>query len=103
MPNYLIIYLLFILVIFYLTGFMKVDKNKNKNENENFTINPYSNIYEPIDIVPSKMLFSRPPNPLQPNVDYQDYLNEVSGYDSGTRGYNNPYFAAKIAADLDTN
>jgi hypothetical protein len=97
MPNFFVIFLLFILVIFYLTGFMKIDKN------ENFSLNPYSNIYEPIDIVPSKMLFLRPPNPLQPDVDYQDNLNEVSGYDSGTRGYNNPYFAAKIAADLDTN
>ena len=88
------IILLIILVVIYLTGFI--------NNNESFrSIN--SNIYKSIDIVPSKMLHLTPPNSTQPNVDYQDYLNEVSGYDAGTRGYNNPLFAIGVAAGLDTN
>lgn len=41
--------------------------------------------------------------PYPSNIDYQDDLNMVSGYDSGTRGYYNPYYARKIAQDLDTN
>ena len=92
-----VILLLILLVIIYLSGCIQNHKN------EEFTLNPYSNIYESVDIVPSKMLYLRPPSPLEPNVDYQDYLNEVSGYDSGTRGYNNPVYAVDIAAGLDTN
>jgi hypothetical protein len=91
-----VICLLILLVVIYLTGFMK-------NNNEKFTLNPNSNIYESIGVVPNKLLYLTPPSPLQPNVDYQDYLNEVSGYDSGTRGYSNPYYAANVAAGLDTN
>lgn len=86
--------LLVVLVIIYLTEFIK--------SNENF-YNVNSNIYESVGIIPSKLLFLNPPNSTQPNVDYQDYLNEISGYDSGTRGYNNPIFAANVAAGLDTN
>ncbi len=92
-----VICLLILLVVIYLTGFMRNYKN------EKFTLNPSSNIYESIGIVPNKMLYLTPPNPLEPNVDYQDWLNEVSGYDSGTRGYDNPYYAANVAAGLDTN
>jgi len=92
-----VIGLLILLVVFYLTGFI------HKNKNEKFTLNPSSNIYESIGVVPNKMLYLTPPSPLEPNVDYQDYLNEVSGYDSGTRGYLNPYYAANVAAGLDTN
>lgn len=89
--NFVII-LLVILVIFYM--FI--------SHRENF-LNSNSNIYESIGVVPSKTLYFRPPNSTQPNVDYQDWLNEVGGYDAGTRGYNNPIYAADIAAGLDTN
>ncbi len=44
-----------------------------------------------------------PPNSTQPNVDYQDYLNKTSGYDSGTRSYNNPFYAQSVASGLDTH
>lgn len=91
--NFVII-LLIILVIFYYTGFIK--------SKENFRgVN--SNIYESINAVPNKLLYLTPPNPYQPNVDYQDYLNDVSGYDSATRGYYNPVYANDVAAGLDTN
>ncbi len=94
-----VICLLILLVVIYLTGFMK------NNKNDKFTVNSNSNsnIYESIGVVPNKLLYIRPPNPSQPNVDYQDYLNEVSGYDSATRGYSNPFYAANVAAGLDTN
>lgn len=66
-------------------------------------LNPHSNIYESVGVVPSKLLYLTPPNPTQPNVDYQDWLNEVSGYDAGTRGYYNLAYADNVAAGLDTN
>lgn len=91
-----VICLLILLVVIYLTRFMKNDKD------EKFTLNPSSNIYESVSVVPSKTLHLTPPNP-EPNIDYQNYLNDVSGYDSGTRGYNNPYYSASVAAGLDTN
>ena len=49
----------------------------------------------------NKNLF--PPNSTQPNIDYQDYLDNSSGYNSATRGYSNPYYADSVAAGLDTN
>ncbi len=97
MFNNFFICLLILIVVIYLTGFIK------KNNDEKFTLNPSSNIYESIGVVPSKMLYLSPPNSTQPNVDYQDYLNEISGYDSGTRGYSNPFYAANVAVGLDTN
>jgi hypothetical protein len=88
--------LLLVLVIIYLTNFI--------GNNEGFRVfNSNSNIYESLGVMPSKILYLTPPNSTQPNVDYQDYLNEVSGYDSGTRGYSNPIYAADVAAGLDTN
>lgn len=89
-----VIVLLVVLVLFYLTGFM--------NNNEGFR-GVDSNIYESIGVVPSKMLYLTPPNPSEPNIDYQNYLDTVSGYNSGSRGYSNPVYAADIAAGLDTN
>ena len=91
--NFVII-LLIILVIFYLTEFIK--------KNEEFSSYD-SNIYESIGIVPNKMLYFNPPNLSQSDIDYQHNLNEISGYDSGTRGYYNPIYAANIAASLNTN
>ena len=91
-----VIGLLILLVVIYLCEYM--------NRNENFrNTNVNSTIYESVGIVPSKMLYLTPPNPSEPNIDYQDYLNEVSGYDAGTRGYNNPLYAVKVASGLDTN
>ena len=37
----------------------------------------------------------------RPLLNYFD--NEPSGYDSGTRDYNNPIFAREVAQGLDTN
>ena len=88
--------LLTILIVFYLTNFIRKDENFS-------AFNSNSNIYESIGVVPSKILYLSPPNSSQPNVDYQDWLNEVSGYDSGTRGYNNPIYATNVATGLDTN
>jgi hypothetical protein len=93
MVSNFVICLLVLLVVIYLTGFISKEGFNNSN----------NNIYESVGIVPSKMLYLTPPNPLQPNVDYQDYLNEVSGYDAGSRGYTNPLYAKNIAAGLDTN
>ena len=93
-----VICLLVLLVVIYLSGFMKIDKSEGFINSSS-----KSNIYESIGVVPSKMLYLAPPNPTQPNVDYQDWLSEVSGYDSGTRGYDNYAYAADVAAGLDTN
>lgn len=91
-----VIVLLAALVVIYLTKFI--------DDNEGFRVfNSNSNIYESIGTVPNKMLYLTPPNPTQPNVDYQDWLNEVSGYDAGTRGYDNLAYADNVAAGLDTN
>lgn len=91
-----IVGLLVVLVVLYLTKFIRVD--------EGFRVfNSNSNIYESIGTVPNKILYLSPPNSSQPNVDYQDWLNEVSGYDAGTRGYDNYAYAADVAAGLDTN
>lgn len=97
MFNNFVICLLILLVFFYLIEFTQNYKI------EKFIVNSNSNIYESIGIIPSKMLYLTPPNSLEPNIDYQDYLNEVSGYDSGTRGYNNPIYAMNVANGLDTN
>lgn len=93
-----VICLLVILVVIYLSGFMKINKSEGFINSSS-----KSNIYESIGVVPSKMLYLTPPNPTQPNVDYQDWLNEVSGYNAGTRGYDNYAYAADVAAGLDTN
>lgn len=91
-----VIGLLILLVIIYLSGYM--------SRGEGFRMyDSNSNIYDSIGIVPNKMLYLTPPNPSEPNIDYQDYLNEVSGYDSGTRGYDNPFYALNVANGLDTN
>ena len=90
-----VICLLVILVVIYLMNTF--------GNNEGFRVNSNNNIYESIGVVPNKMLYLSPPNSTQPDVDYQNWLNEVSGYDSGTRGYTNPIFAANVAAGLDTN
>jgi len=47
------------------------------------------------------MIVERPYS-YEPDVDYQAYLNTVSGYNSGTRGYSNPYYAQQVASGLDT-
>lgn len=91
-----VICLLILLVVIYLSNFMK--------SNEEFrNLNLNSNIYESVGIVPSKILYLTPPNPSQPNIDYQNWLDEVSEYDAGTREYNNPVYAEDVAAGLDTN
>jgi len=93
MFNNFVICLLILLVVIYLSKYM----SKNENfRNLNMNLNPY--IYESVGIVPNKMLYLTPPN-----IDYQDYLNKVSGYDAGTRGYNNLFYATNVADDLDTN
>lgn len=93
--NFVIILLVFLVVLYVVRYF-------EKNE---FFGNYDSNIYESIGsgIVPSKMLYFSPQNNSISDIDYQDYLNEVSGYDSGTRGYNNLNYAVDVAAGLDTN
>lgn len=92
----LIICLLIILVIIYLFDFMNINEGFANNSSK-------TNIYKSVDLIPNKMLYLSPPNTDQPNVDYQDWLNEVSGYDSGTRGYDNYTYAADVASGLDTN
>ncbi len=78
--------LVIVLVVFYLNNYV-----------ENFSSNLNSKNYEPIQYYPM------PPNPLEPDIDYQDYLDTVSGYDGATRSYDNPLYAQQIANDLDTN
>lgn len=92
----LIICLLIILVIIYLFDFMNINEGFANNSSK-------TNIYKSVGLTPNKMLYLSPPNTDQPNVDYQDWLNEVSGYDSGTRGYDNYTYAADVASGLDTN
>lgn len=86
--------LLLILVVIYLIN--------TSNNVEGFKVSNNKNIYESVETVPNKMLYLIPPNSTQPDLDYQDYLNEISGYDSGTRGYDNLTYAVNIAAGLDT-
>lgn len=40
--------------------------------------------------------------PTMADIDYQADLNTFSGYNSGTRSYNNPIFAQQVANDLST-
>ena len=93
-----IICLLVLLSVIYLFDFMIINKSERF-----INLSSKTNVYESIGVVPNKMLYLTPPNPTQPDVDYQDWLNEVSGYDSGTRGYDNYAYATNIAAGLDTN
>jgi hypothetical protein len=93
-----VICLLVLLVVIYLSGFMIINKSEGFINSSS-----KSNIYESIGVVPSKLLYLTPPNPTQPDVDYQDWLNEVSGYNAGTRSYDNYAYAADVAAGLDTN
>ena len=80
---YFILTLIIILVIFYLY-------NKNY-DTENFNQYAQLNRYQ-----------SLKPYTTEPNIDYQNYLNENSGYDGATRSYYNPYFAKTVADGLDT-
>ena len=90
-----VICLIILLVVIYLTDTM--GKMGKMGKKEKFSLGN-SNIYEPINRVGNKIIYLYPPD-----LDYQDDLNEISGYDSGTRGYNNYLYAKQIAADLDTN
>jgi hypothetical protein len=96
-----VIILIVILVIFYFYGF--TEKNEGFRIYDSGFRGFNTNNYESIGIAPTKKLYLNPPNNSESDIDYQDYLNEVSGYDSGTRGYNNPVYASKIAAGLNTN
>lgn len=91
--NYILVILLILIVVgIYLYFF---------TSNENFSTSagslPKSNF------LPINSQYFVPPNPNQPDIDYQDYLNNTSGYDSGSRGYFNPKYAKTIASGLDTN
>jgi hypothetical protein len=88
--NTFIIILLIILAIFII-----FDKKSEKFKSI------HQNIYSNVGLIPNNYIM--PPNSTQPNIDYQDYLNEVSGYDAGTRGYYNPIYAQDVATGLDTN
>lgn len=90
--NFIVI-LLIVLVIIYLYNFIKKEEFGGIN----------NNIYESIGLVPNKLLYLTPPNSKQPDIDYQDYLNNISGYDGATRSYNNQYYAQAVASGLDTN
>ncbi len=91
-----IICMIVLLVVIYLHGF--TDKKERF-----INSNTKTNLYETVGLVPTKILHLNPPNPTELDVDYQDDLNEISGYDSATRGYNNPLYALNVAANLDTN
>ena len=84
-----VIVLLVILAIFYTNNctekFVSVDFNNYQNMNS------------------SKLKFLTLANPNPSDIDYQDYLNTVSGYDAGTRTYDNPLYAQQVALGLDTN
>lgn len=95
-----IIILIIVIIGFYLYN----------NNSENFkllydsspqTIGYSNNQYQNIGYNPLQKNIM-PPYPTEPDVDYQDYLNEISGYDSGSRSYQNPYYAQAVAAGLDT-
>ena len=92
MNTILIIILIVILIIIFATN--------RYSEQFNYVD---SNIYENISNSPIKLRFLSPPYSSQPNIDYQNYLDTVSGYDSASRSYNNPFYAQNVAAGLDTN
>jgi hypothetical protein len=95
----LIIILIVILVVYYFYN------NSSEKFRLLYDVSPqsigYGN-YKPIGYNPWKQQYIMPPDSTEPNVDYQDYLNEISGYDGASRSYNNPYYAQAIAAGLDT-
>ncbi len=95
----LIIILIIILIAFYFFN-NDFEKFKLLYDNSPQSIG-YSN-YKPIGYNPWKQQIITPPNSTEPNVDYQDYLNEISGYDGASRSYNNPYYANAVASGLDT-
>lgn len=87
-----VVCLLIILAIFYIIEFMY--------KKENFVGFVDQNIYESIGSVPRKTLyFPR----FESDIDYQANLNDISGYDAGTRGYDNPLYAMNVARGLNTN
>jgi hypothetical protein len=76
-------------------------KNPSENNSEKFESDFASaNIG---DVQQFKNQYYEMPNSTQPNIDYQDYLDNSSGYNSATRGYNNPHYAKSVAAGLTTN
>jgi len=87
-----VIILVIIIIIFYASKFIE-QFNISQNLNNQY----------------GKIKFLIPPNstqqiqPIQSDIDYQDYLDNISGYDSATRTYDNPFYAQKIASQLDTN
>jgi hypothetical protein len=78
-----------ILIIFYTNYFT-----------EKFTVFDFNNSqYAKInELVPTNLSY-----PTQSDIDYQDDLNVISGYDGATRSYNNPFYAQQIASGLDTD
>jgi hypothetical protein len=99
MNNIFVIILVIILVVIYL-GF-DCSKTKSSVEKERFIMID-SNIYS--NVSTRENPYSRyimPPLPTEPDVDYQAYLNTVSGYNSASRSYNNPFYAQSIARGLD--
>lgn len=90
-------YISVILLILIVAGIYLYFCTRNENFSTSAGASPKSNF------LPINSQYFVPPNPDQPNIDYQDYLNNTSGYDSGTRGYFNPKYAQTIAAGLDTN
>jgi len=82
MNTYFILILLIILVFFYFSKSLGL---------EGFLLFPFYDY-----------TFYNYNQPTMADIDYQADLNMVSGYDSGSRGYFNPYYAQKIANDLST-
>lgn len=92
---FIVILLIAIAVIYFINStikdnFIMIDPNIYLNTGFN----------EPIDKFRSK--FIQPPYPTEPDVDYQAYLNSISGYNGASRSYVNPIYAQQIAAGLDT-
>jgi hypothetical protein len=87
MKNLFILILLLLLAIFYYFNLISKEK---------FILYDTNVIY-------SNQNLNVVPQPNQSDIDYQAYLNNISGYDSATRGYYNPYYAQEIARELDTN
>ena len=93
MNNIFVILLIVILIFIY---FLKQNIFR-----ENFKST--DNIYQSINMDPLKKNIIQSPYSTEPNVDYQAYLNSISGYDGATRSYSNPFYAQQIASGLDTN
>ena len=76
------------------------DTNKNVKKEKFIMIDP--NIYQNTGFNYPTSRYILPPYPTEPDVDYQAYLNSISGYNGATRSYSNPIYAQQIANDLDT-